>query len=261
MSEALNLPLLAGQRVLICRPEPAASALQNALEAVGAQCQRLPCLEIKALELDGAARDKILNLDRYAQVIALSQHAATLAGELVDQYWPQQPIAQQWHAIGRKTAQALQAEGIELKTSDSDMTSEQLLEHPDLQDLSGQKILLLKGENGRKKLAQVLAQRGAEVDSLELYKRLRPDYDKAILTQVFEDFKPQFIITLSGETLENLHHFAKQINARLGQTRFIVSSNRVAKLAASLGYPLSYSPSNLMPMDIITTIIAARRGD
>lgn len=260
MNDSLNLPLLKGSKVLICRPEPGASALESALLAVGAECYRLPCITIERYDLGSEEKDMILNLDRYEHVIALSQHAAQFACESIDEYWPQLPVGQHWHAIGRKTAQVLKDHDIPTLSPDGDMTTEGLIENAAFQNLANKKVLLLKGHKGRKKLSQVLRQRGAQVDSLELYERKCPVYSDETLHSALSVFDADCIVTLSAETLENLHSFAKQANANLGEKLFVVSSARVAELASNLGYPLSYVPENLMPMDIIKSIIAARRS-
>lgn len=274
-----NLPLpLQGTRVLICRPEPAASELAKALSALGATCKTLPAIEIEALELDGEARQKILNLDQYQHVIALSQHGAALAADLVDQYWPQLPVGVMWHAIGRKTALTLIDHDIPIAPPSGDMTSEQLLSQPAFIDFSNKatptevehfppstepeapRILLLKGKQGRQKLAETLRQRGAVVEGLELYQRMCPDYSEPQLRAALIEFEPQFVVALSGETLENLHSFCKTTGAPKETMKMILSSQRVAKLATSLGFPLSYVPDNLMPMDIVRSIISANRS-
>ncbi|BBP44751.1 hypothetical protein THMIRHAS_01240 [Thiosulfatimonas sediminis] len=54
--------------------------------------------------------------------------------------------------------------------------SESLLAHPQMQDLSGQKILLVKGQGGRDKLPTTLRARGAVVTALDVYKRQPASY-------------------------------------------------------------------------------------
>ena len=100
--------VLDNTRVLICRPEPSASELAQTLESVGATCHLIPAIERTPLALTENTKTKLLNLDQYDHVISVSHMAAEVAMKHIDEFWPQLPLGQQWHAIGRKTAQALE---------------------------------------------------------------------------------------------------------------------------------------------------------
>ena len=139
--------ILAAKRILICRPEPAASELANALSAFGAECQTLPMLHIEAIEVGAEERQHIMNLDHYQHVIVISQHAAELGIEQIDTYWPQVPVEQQWYAIGRKTAESLETADLNIAKPGHDLSSEKLLEHAAFRQVKGDKILILKGMN------------------------------------------------------------------------------------------------------------------
>src|SRR3989338_8341720 len=198
--------LLTGRRILICRPREEARALAKQLSAQGAACEILPCLHIEPLPLSAEQRQRVLDLDHYDKIIAVSQHAARLALEHFDNYWPQLPIQQQWFAIGRKTARVLEQWPVPgLQSPDQDMTSEQLLAQEALTDLAHQRILLLNGEGGRDEIATTLTARGARVDSLVLYQRRMPDYSESQLRHALIEFRPDSIIALSAETVVNLY--------------------------------------------------------
>lgn len=240
--------------VLICRPEPSATELANTLGAMGAQCRKLPCLDIKTLALSSDGKQKILDLDQYSTVIALSQYAAKPALALMEEYWPQPPVQQTWYAIGRTTANIIANNVDKLEEPTADLTSEELLELPGLQSFDNERVLILKGKDGRDTIEHALTARGATVDNLELYERVAPEYSNTEISQVFDGFTPRYIVALSGETVRNLKRFADQIGLDLGQQHLVVPSERVAQVAMQEGFKLTYIPNNLKPIDIIRCI-------
>lgn len=246
--------ILEGHKVLVCRPEPSASELCKVLESVGAKTCSLPCIEVQMLALDPQTKNIIYELDQYEKVVVVSQHAAIQLTHYVDELWPQAPAKQKWFGIGRKTTQLLAEADLNVTAPDQDFSSEGLLETPELRGVKGKKILIAKGKEGRSKLEQGLRDRGAKVTTIELYQRVAPEYPKQVLHESIVDFGATSIITLSAETLDNFHHFAKSLNAVPSETRLIVPSERVAKHAQSLGYKNPQVSEQLRPIDMIKAL-------
>ena len=251
--------ILPDTRVLICRPEPSASALSKVLESVGATCKVLPSLQIKPVEISAESRQKIMDIDQYDHVIVVSQHAATLGLSIIDEYWPQFPVQQNWFAIGRKTAHCLKSAELVLVEPNSDLNSEALLANTLLAHVRDAKVLILKGEEGRDTIERELTKRGAKVETIALYKRVCPEYSRGKLEESLIQFNPTYIVALSGETLTNLIHLSKKVKAELKQKSLILSSERVANIAREQGYKRTYIALNLTPMDIIRCIAKARK--
>ena len=257
---------LKGVGILITRPEPAASALANALCEAGAHCQVLPAMAINALPVSPQLKHSILNLDQFDQIIAISQHAAELALNQIDQYWPQLPINLHWHGIGNKTNQCLEDFGIVPEpcehSPDHPLDSEGLLQHPLLQSINHQKILILKGSGGRPLLADSLTTRGAQVTEAELYERGLPSYSSEHIQQGLIKFSPDFVIALSGETVENMatlvqshEEIASTGLSVLQKSTWILPSKRVSAIALKQGFDHYRIPSSLAVEDIIQAIL------
>jgi uroporphyrinogen-III synthase len=246
--------LLGGANVLICRPEESAQELATALSALGAKCHTLPTLDILELPISDIEKQYILSLDQYQYVIVISQHAAKIGLELIDNYWPQFPVEQTWLAIGLKTFSLLCTENIKLISPEKDLTSETLLKLPQLHKVKDQKVLILKGKEGRQTLAQVLSKRGARVDSIELYKRVCPSYTDEQIHAALIKFQANYIVALSGETLLNLISLCEENNIDLSSKTFIVPSHRVANMAYEHNFKSVLIPANLKPIDLIKSI-------
>lgn len=246
--------ILSGVRTLICRPEESAQALSSAMSSLGADCYIFPTLDIIQTNISDEDRQCILNLDQYQKVIVTSQHAAKLGLELIDTYWPQLPIGQTWLAIGQKTASLLAEASIKLDIPKQDFTSESLLKIAQLQKVKHEKILIIKGEEGRDTLTQVLSKRGAKVEAIQVYRRSRPAYTSDQITEALLNFNASYIVALSGETLLNLISLCEEHNIDLSSKTFVVPSHRVANIAYEHGFKSVLIPANLKPIDLIKCI-------
>lgn len=161
-------------RVLNPRPSRQAQPLSEALRGIGHDVIELPLLAVERLALDAAARAQILALDRYDGVIFVSANAARYGVAAVSDYWPQWPSPLPCVAVGVATAAVLEAEGLRVHIAAQE-DSEGMLALPILQEVAGQRWLICRGEDGRELLPSTLRERGAEVETLALYKRFLPD--------------------------------------------------------------------------------------
>jgi uroporphyrinogen-III synthase len=159
---------LAGLGVLVTRPEQQAGPLAHRLLDLGATVYRLPALEIRApsqLEERLAAAKPI---SRYDWVIFTSANAVRFGSRLLDDQHSPALVA-----IGPATATALTGAGHPLAFVPPDgYDSEHVLAMPELQSLSQQRVLLVRGGRGRDLLAMTLRERGAVVDIAEVYERV-----------------------------------------------------------------------------------------
>ena len=166
---------LSGLGVLVTRPQLQAEPLCRQIESQGADVVRLPAIEIRPSGSRGEHLAAIGDLQRYGLIVFVSANAVrfgvALLGERRDLC-----IA----AIGPATLRALNQAGHRvaiLPQGGSD--TEALLTHPRLQALTGQRVLLVKGDGGRELLEGELQRRGAEVTSVCVYARQRVTLDAA----------------------------------------------------------------------------------
>src|SRR5690606_24015304 len=184
-------PPLQGLRVLLTRPHPHNDNLQAALTANGAETRSLPLLAIESVAETPALRQSLMNLDLYQAIVVVSPNAAHLGLERIEQYWPQLPVGLDWLAVGKGTANQLAQAGIRALVPDDGHDSEALLRRPRLQEVAGQRVLILRGQGGRELLSETLRARGARVDYAELYRRSPPALEAAQVQGLFAEFEPQ----------------------------------------------------------------------
>lgn len=231
------MPSAAKPSVLTTRPAAMQGALTSALNEKGFTAIPLPLLEIIPVELDNPTtpglQGKLLDLDLYQHVIVVSRNAARIAIDLLDQLWPQLPIGVQWHAIGKGTTEELAQYDIHATTNEG-LDSEALLTLPAFAEPAGERILIFKGTGGRTLLEETLNERGAKVETINLYHRQMPEYSDAELSECFKK-APGAILISSGEALEHLATLADEWGL-FANTPIFVPSQRVADLGKELGF-------------------------
>ncbi|MFA3791327.1 uroporphyrinogen-III synthase [Aliiglaciecola sp. SL4] len=179
--------------------------------------------------------NSILALDNeqtsFTKCIFVSTHAA----EIVINGVPDWPSELEVFAVGPSTGQCLSQLSEQVIVPDM-ASSEGLLSLPQLQDLSNQRIFLLKGVGGRKILPTELQNRGAVVEQINLYNRLPCiDYSQ---TEEWQPQDIQCIVATSGEIIQAA--WDKFNHKWLKSTPWIMVSQRLADYAAKLGIQQVY---------------------
>ncbi|MDJ0861427.1 MAG: uroporphyrinogen-III synthase [Gammaproteobacteria bacterium] len=242
---------LAQTGVVVTRPANQAAHLSALLEAAGARVFRFPAIAI----VPPRDTDRLeAVLDRLAQfqiAVFVSANAVDWGERYLDMFGGL-PASLKVAAVGRGTASALQERGLAPDLVPAERyDTEALLALPEFQEsaVSGQRVLILRGEGGRELLADTLYARGAEVEYAEVYRRVRPGIDPGKLLEPLAKGEVDVIIVTSGEGLRNLLDMVGDAARQwLYHTPLLVVSERLADLARSMGFR-------------VAPIVAARAGD
>lgn len=199
-------PTLANRRFLVTRPEGQADRLAALLREEGAEPILAPMIAIGETS-DPAALDEILgrlgdfDLAVFVSPTALDQVAARM------QSWPAElPAA----VIGPASRdRALELGLAEILVPENRYDSEGLLEHPALQQMTGKRVVLFRGNGGRELLAETLTARGATVEIVEAYRRLPPNIASDALAAMMEGGCDGVIVT-SSDAVHNLFTLADE---------------------------------------------------
>lgn len=255
-----KLPDLQGRHILICRPEPEASRLAQCFREAGAVPRVLPLIEREPLPETPERRTLILSLDHYTHIITVSPYAARLFLDEVDTWWPQIPTGIRWYAVGAGTAAVLAEQGLSPRRPTQGWTSEALLDLPSLARIDGERVLLARGEDGRELIRETLEARGAQVTALPLYRRYLPEHPSGQIDHLLGNFAPEAIVTLSGETLNNLIALCAKSGHNLYDRLLIVPADRVADQARTAGFEFPCIPGSLADNDIVATVAEQLNG-
>lgn len=190
---------LAGYSVWVTRAPHQAGAWTQALEAAGARTLCEPLLTIEPPADTQAIDARLAAAERADVVLATSRNAVDGAWQYRAGFAPAGTLL----AVGRATAQAFEeAAGRAVAYPDRGFTSEGLLAHPALADIVGREVVILSGEGGRTALVDTLAERGARVSKIALYRRRWLAIDPARLREIAEQVNT--LVIASGEALRHL---------------------------------------------------------
>lgn len=258
---------LHGLRVLVTRPTNQAAGLIDALTQAGAEVIHYPVLEIEATA-DSPTKQAILaDLNQFKALIFISTNAVRFAAQSMRKHAIDLPSSVQCLAIGQATSAALQQHfGNSSLFPQNAADSESLLELESLQQkqISGQKILIVRGEGGRETLKQQLQQRGAEVQYLELYRRVSPEFSSENpnpLPVLLKNHGIDLITVTSGQSLEYLTELAEPQKELLKALPLLVPSARVADIAQRSGFEKLIQSRGARDTEIVEGLINWRRND
>jgi len=196
----IEMPLK-GLRIVVTRPRAQVFSLAQGIEAAGGIPLIFPLLEITATEINQDFSERLHALPSANFVIFISPNAVRFGLEALRRAGVMFSPSTQIAAVGQGTARALREAGYRaLLVPEMQFDSEGLLALPGLQQIEGQRIVIVRGEGGRELLAEVLRSRGAWVDYLECYARHPAVFDGwSLLAE-----RPDVLTVTSSEALDAL---------------------------------------------------------
>jgi uroporphyrinogen-III synthase len=230
---------LDGIGVIVTRPQRQAAGLAQKLAAVGATpliwpaVVILPPVDRSALERTHAA------LCDYDIAIFVSANAVEY-GAPDPARWPRSLRA---FAPGPGTAEALAAVGIRnARIPATSFDTEGLLALPELHDVAGRRVLVLRGQGGRELLGDTLARRGAQVDYVCCYRRAAPQAGAQELVAALRERRAQALTLTSAEGIDNL------LAAVGGDGRTLL-----ARIPSFVPHPRIADHARIAGLDVVTT--------
>jgi uroporphyrinogen-III synthase len=225
---------LAGRTVLVTRPAHQTAALVDMIDAAGGVAFAFPALDIEVVPVETLAAP-LAQLRNADIAIFISPNAAQF-GMAAIQAGGGLPAAIEVFAVGPGTARALQAQGVSGAIVPHGHDSEALLALPQLQDMAGKRVVIVRGVGGRALLADTLTARGAEVHFLECYRRVRPQVDAAPLLARWQAGGIDAVTVTSAEMLRNLAALLGEAGAPLlVATPLFAPHEKIAEAARRFG--------------------------
>lgn len=231
-------PDLRGRTILVTRPKHQALKLSALIEEAGGRAVLFPLLLIEGPRDVEAALQQLQKLLSYDLLIFISPNAVERGVRLLQHHHIELPSAVKLACVGKGTARAMEQQlgcGPDICPPQR-FDSEGLLESAELQQVDGQRILIIRGEGGREHLAQSLRARGAEVNYAEVYRRSRPDYSPEQIEKLLLQ-RPDIMLISSSEALENLLELTPQeLHPAVQALPMLVLNPRMGERAAELGF-------------------------
>lgn len=216
---------LVGRGIVVTRPRDLAQPLAALIERRGGRAIVFPVIEIEALPPPAVLR----GVAEFQLVVFVSPSAVRVAMKSIAG-WPAGALAA---AIGAGTRRELESAGVpRVIAPQAGADSEALLAMPQMHDLAGKRVLIVRGEKGRPVLGDSLAARGARVEYADCYRRGRPATDPAPLLQAWQRREVDAVTVSSAEGLDNFLVMTGEPGRRLlAATPLFVPHPRVASHA------------------------------
>ena len=226
-------PPLAGLNIVVTRPREQAAQLAQRIAQAGGKAILFPLLEISPVADPQPLRALIARLHEFDLAIFISPNAVSYGMEaaLAAGAWPAKlKIA----TVGQGSAKALRELGVKEVIAPQDkFDSEALLALPELQKVAGWRVVIFRGDGGRKLLDDTLKARGAIVEYAACYQRAKPQQDVSTLFAAV----PHAITVTSSEALRHLWDMLDEPNrVRLSSVPLFVPHTRIAGAAHELGW-------------------------
>ena len=239
----------ASPRILVTRPAAQAERLCSLIEAAGGEAVRLPAIAIREPVDPRPLAALVAALDSYDLAVFISVNAVDKGLDFIlsRRAWPAHTrIA----TVGVRSAAALAQHGLRVDlVPEHSYNSEALLALDELQDMTGKRVVIFRGNGGRELLHDTLVRRGASVEYVEVYRRVCPEVAAETMRQLLRPGALDCITITSNEILQNLYVLAgPRGQPLLRDIPLVVAGGRQAELAATLGFT---RPS----------VIAANAGD
>jgi len=228
-------PLL-GRHIVVTRPAGQAAHLAEALVALGAHPVLFPVLAIEDITDVTPLLDAAIRLDTYDWAVFVSPNAIekALSVILAERAWP---AAVRVATVGKSSERALATRGLcDVVAPQERFDSEALLALPEFADIAGKNVVIFRGDGGRDLFGDTLRARGATVDYVTCYRRVKPALDPAPLYRLWSEGRLDAITVTSSEGLRNLWEMVGKLGQSwLKKTPTFVPHARIAEQARALG--------------------------
>ncbi|MCX7148745.1 MAG: uroporphyrinogen-III synthase [Rhodocyclales bacterium] len=227
---------LTGRHVVVTRPAGQAAHFATALSEAGAIPVLYPVLEIRDVEDVAPLLDAAIRLDSFDLAVFVSPNAIERALALILPRRPW-PAALRVAALGKSSERELARHGLhDVISPPLRFDSEALLELTELTDVQGKRVIIFGGDGGRELLGDTLKARGATIEYVTCYRRVRPQLDPAPLLKLWEEGRLDAVTLTSSEGLRNFHDMVGRLGqAWLKKTPAFVPHLRIAEQAQALG--------------------------
>ncbi len=237
---------LQGKKIIVTRPRGQADGLSALIRAAGGEALEFPVIEIRPLADEAPFFGFADRLESFDVAIFVSRNAVQRGLELLRKRRGSKP----WPArlrvatVGQGSRTALEENGfagVIAPAAQSD--SEGLLAMPEMADVRGKRVAILRGDAGRELLGEDLGKRGAVVEYAACYRRVRPEPgDLALAWARGVDA----VTVSSSEGLANFVEMLGKDAAGLARVALFVPHARVAREASrrGLGKTVVAGPGN-----------------
>lgn len=230
-----------GLRVIVTRPLAQALPWVESLNEAGFDAYALPLIDIEPVTDTAPVRDAWARVAGTALVMFVSANAVQhfFAQQPEDLAWPLSALA---GSTGPGTTAALQQAGLPAACiveplPGASFDSESLWARLKARNWIGQRVMVVRGEEGRDWLADQLREAGAVVEHVAAYRRVAPipdDAARALLSAAAAEPAKHCWFFTSSEAIGHLRELAPGVD--WSTSRALASHLRIAQTARLAGF-------------------------
>jgi uroporphyrinogen III methyltransferase/synthase len=201
---------LFGKRILVTRASDKADTFAEQLEALGADVEQLPVIELGPVKQNGLFRQAVREMPKADWVFFTSPEGIGWFARALKPYRKDLRWLSGCHigAIGPKTAAAIEEWGLRVDFVPKQFSQEGILKDFPRRVLRGKRALILSAEGSREVLAQGLREQGMQVRKIPIYRTVAPRTVKGMVTALFQ--RPFDAVTVtSASCVEHLFEMLK----------------------------------------------------
>lgn len=224
--------------VLVTRPDDRGQQLVEMLKAQHIFAIHQPLFRIEAGNELPAFTAQLSALNSGDYLFPVSKSAVDFAHQTLIETGFHWRSDLHYLAVGESTANYLASKSEQtVRYPLHSASSEGLLNLPELQDLTNKNVLILRAETGRELFAQQAQERGADVRTVECYRRLPLNDDLGEKISLAKRAGIDTIVATSNEILTSLQKNTLELDHQwLFGCNLIVVSKRIAQSAIQLGW-------------------------
>ena len=224
--------------IVITRPKLQADGLAQGIKVADGHVLLFPTLEIVPVQLAQTDIEKIQHLNEIDIIIFISsnavEHGLNHIQALTD--LPEQTLLATIGTGSAKTLNTKLGKHPDI-VPEENFSSEGLLATAAMQNVSNKRILIIRGDGGREHLKQTLQKRGALVEYINVYQRLKPATSTSDLEQYLQNNQIAAIVITSAESLKNLlEMIPNKAKSLLLQVPLLLINKRLVEIAKETGF-------------------------
>lgn len=243
--------------VAVTRPDDQAKSLCNAITELGGEAIAFPLLALEAIHDYSAFDAEVAKIHSADWAIFISANAVEFAMPRVLQQIEKLPDTLRFAAIGPQTADALKQYGIQqVLIPELRYDTETLMSLPEMQTMTGKKVIIFRGVGGRELMAETLKARGADVSFAESYRRFNPQTDTQLLDDCWRQNRLDAIVVTSSEAMRYLLDMAASA-PWLKHVTLCVNHARIAEQPKGLGLKVRVAdaPGDAAMLKCLSTLV------
>lgn len=255
---------LRGKTVLVTRAKEQARELSALIETHGGRPIELPLIAFEALEPSDELDEALSEIERFRWLLFTSANGVRFFMNYVKTRFPHMlPLNVPIAVVGEKTEAVLSSYGEKAALVPDDYTAEGLVEALQGKMKRGDRILLVRGNRGRKVINDAVAQIGATLVDVAIYKTVFPADAIDRFRQLLDRNETiDYVTFTSSSTVSHYATILKRLKIDRNQFRPKIAciGPIAAKTAESLGIHVDIVPDSYTIDALVKQLITDSEG-